>query len=536
MVQLQAHRGVCTEYPENTMSAFRGAICQDYSIIELDPNVTRDGEFVILHDDIINRTARHLDGSVVGETRRIVEMTYEEAAAYDYGVWFSPKFKGERLPLFRDVLQLAKKHKILLKVDNKIWNFPEKYMDAFWQLLRESGTKIAMTCNTLETVQKARNELPGVEIHYDGVVSEPVLKELVRLCENPVVWLPFESKETSWVKVPFASEDLCSLVKNYARLGLWIVTGYDDFDEIIRRFDPDIVETPGNIKPVKNTGCYVDQHTHSRHSHDSVCEISEMAEGQSRQGVYGFAVTDHCDMHHCKEEDVVTCIRESVAEVEQLQEKKKDITEETGKEKYSDVRIFSGIEIGESVWYPQEAMQALQMCDYDVIIGSVHTVKHKKYSMPYSVIDFSTLEPDECYDYLDCYFDEVLRMIQTMPCDVAAHLCCPLRYINGTYGRNIDGRMFEKKIREILSLMIQRGISLEFNTSGMCEDGRDWLDQDWLFGIYKEMGGMLVTLGSDAHVSSRASHRFEEALKILRKHGFRYILYYERHSGIQCTI
>ena len=38
ILQLQAHRGVCTEYPENTMAAFLGAIYQDYKIIEFYPN------------------------------------------------------------------------------------------------------------------------------------------------------------------------------------------------------------------------------------------------------------------------------------------------------------------------------------------------------------------------------------------------------------------------------------------------------------------------------------------------------------------
>lgn len=75
-MQLQAHRGVCTEYPENTMAAFWGAICQDYKIIELDPNVTADGKFVILHDNTINRTARRPDGSVVRENRKVTEMTF----------------------------------------------------------------------------------------------------------------------------------------------------------------------------------------------------------------------------------------------------------------------------------------------------------------------------------------------------------------------------------------------------------------------------------------------------------------------------
>ena len=43
----QAHKGVSTEYPENTMPAFIAAVEQGYKIIELDVSVTKDGKFVL---------------------------------------------------------------------------------------------------------------------------------------------------------------------------------------------------------------------------------------------------------------------------------------------------------------------------------------------------------------------------------------------------------------------------------------------------------------------------------------------------------
>ena len=273
---LQAHRGVCTEYPENTMSAFNGAVCQGYQIIELDPGVTADGVFVILHDPFINRTARRQDGSVIEERRKLTEMTYEEVAQYDYGVWFAPKFKGEKLPLLKDVLQWAKEKNVLLKIDNKIWNFPEKDMENFWALLRDSGAKLGMTCNSTDRVRIAVKELPNAEIHYDGEVTREILQILGGITDRLVVWLPYESKSTSWVKVPFATKQLCSMVKEYAKLGIWIVDNYGDFDEIKRCFAPDIVETPGQIKPMQNPDHIVDMHTHSEHSHDSSCPIADM--------------------------------------------------------------------------------------------------------------------------------------------------------------------------------------------------------------------------------------------------------------------
>ena len=60
---LDAHRGVYSEYPENTMPAFKAAAEQGYEVIELDPAVTKDGVIVFVHDSTINRTGRRQDGS-----------------------------------------------------------------------------------------------------------------------------------------------------------------------------------------------------------------------------------------------------------------------------------------------------------------------------------------------------------------------------------------------------------------------------------------------------------------------------------------
>lgn len=529
MLQLQAHRGVCTEYPENTMSAFYGAVYQDYNIIELDPSVTSDGVFVILHDDTIERTARRADGTQIEETRKITEMAYEEAAAYEYGSWFSPKFAGEKLPLLQEVLMMAKKHQIQLKLDNKIWKIPQKYMEDFWKLLKEADMEIGVTCDNLERVKESVRKLPKVQIHYDGPITEMILKELKQSYCDPVVWVPVYSKDTAWANVTFASKEFCKKIKEYARLGIWILSDYEIFDEVCEQYHPDVVETPGQIKPVKNQGRIVDMHTHSEHSHDSECPIRDMAQEEIKHGTYGFAVTDHCDMRACERKDVTIHIKESVKDAENLREEYQQKENPT-------VQIFSGVELGESIWYPQVRKQLLQSCDYDVVIGSAHVVIYKEYDKAYSRIDFSETAEEELYGFLEKYLDDVLKTVQIVPCDIAAHLLCPLRYINGKYGRNIDGKRLEGKIREILKVVIRQGIALEINTSCMQDEDVDWFEQDWLLGVYKEMGGFLVTIGSDAHVCENAARKFDRAVALLRKHGFRNCFYYKKRKSIQCTI
>ena len=69
----QAHRGVSTENPENTMPAFESAVRQGYEIIELDVSVTKDLKFVLLHDDTLNRTGRDENGDSIPEPIKIFD-------------------------------------------------------------------------------------------------------------------------------------------------------------------------------------------------------------------------------------------------------------------------------------------------------------------------------------------------------------------------------------------------------------------------------------------------------------------------------
>ena len=119
-VLLQAHRGVSTEYPENTLAAFRAACGQGYDLIELDPKFTRDGACVVLHDRTVNRTGRTASGGELTEPRAIAEMTLGEARSLEYGSWKGARFAGEPLPLLGEVFSLARERHMPLKLDNVI--------------------------------------------------------------------------------------------------------------------------------------------------------------------------------------------------------------------------------------------------------------------------------------------------------------------------------------------------------------------------------------------------------------------------------
>lgn len=95
--EIIAHRGASGEAPENTLAAIRLAWRQNADAVEVDIHLSRDGRIIVLHDDDTNRVA--------GVPRPVAEQTLAELQTLDVGVWKDPKFAGEKIPTFQEVLR-----------------------------------------------------------------------------------------------------------------------------------------------------------------------------------------------------------------------------------------------------------------------------------------------------------------------------------------------------------------------------------------------------------------------------------------------
>lgn len=95
-VQVIAHRGYSSEFPENTLAAFKGACDIDVDYIEMDVQCTKDGVLVMFHDTSLVRTT--------GASGNVIDYTYEELCALDAGSWFRADFAGEKIPTLEETL------------------------------------------------------------------------------------------------------------------------------------------------------------------------------------------------------------------------------------------------------------------------------------------------------------------------------------------------------------------------------------------------------------------------------------------------
>lgn len=129
-----AHRGASAYAPENTVPAFKLGAEQGATFVELDIQLTKDGEIVCLHDPTLERTTnveevfpdRGREVVVKGETRRqwpLAEFTLAEVRRLDAGTWFDGKFAGTRIPTFAEAIQ-AVRGRTGIYVELKL---PERY-------------------------------------------------------------------------------------------------------------------------------------------------------------------------------------------------------------------------------------------------------------------------------------------------------------------------------------------------------------------------------------------------------------------------
>lgn len=124
-----AHRGAAGDAPENTLAAFRLALQQQCDAIELDIHLSQDGEIVVFHDEMLDRTT-NLRG-LLGE------QPLAEIQRADAGAWFSNEYAGEHIPLLREVLELVPQE-IDLNVELKL-SYGERIEQKVVDLLREYG-------------------------------------------------------------------------------------------------------------------------------------------------------------------------------------------------------------------------------------------------------------------------------------------------------------------------------------------------------------------------------------------------------------
>ena len=186
---------------------------------------------------------------------------------------------------------------------------------------------------------------------------------------------------------------------------------------------------------------------------------------------------------------------------------------------FPELRILSGVELGEPHLHPEKTAAVLAAGPLDRVLGSVHCIQVD--GRPRDLSERGLMTPASAAGHFRTYLAEVLALLQSgQPFEVLAHLDYPRRY--WPHGElPLAEADFESEYRAILDAAARRGTVLEVNTTRGAEGPRGLCPGPRVIGWWREEGGERVSFGSDSHEPSRIAAGFTVAAAAVEAAGFR---------------
>ena len=238
-----------------------------------------------------------------------------------------------------------------------------------------------------------------------------------------------------------------------------------------------------------------DYHTHTGFSCDSEESLERMCEKAIQLGLRELAITDHADfLTHGVFEDEIDL-------------EKRQTAMQTAQQKYAgQLVIRNGIELGQPQANPKEYRRLME--NY----------------LELDRLDYASVDLEELYGR---FLDAEITLAKDYDFDVLGHITLPQRYLYRQLEKQVDLRPFEKQYKELFSILMEREKGIEVNTSGLYKGTGETLPTPQVLKWYRECGGNLLTVGSDAHRASDLAFGIEKTYQMLRELGFSHIATYE---------
>lgn len=257
-----------------------------------------------------------------------------------------------------------------------------------------------------------------------------------------------------------------------------------------------------------------DFHLHSSFSGDSTTPPRAVIEAALAQGLSTICFTDHLDPDYpYTHESFIFDTGAYVSCLLKLQREYRDKIE---------IRI--GAELGIQPHLGEVCRAYESQASFDFIIGSTHIVDRKDPYYP----DFW-----ELYDKkrgIERYLQTTLENILAYDgFDVYGHLDYITRYVPDQ-NKCFSYREHAGQIDEILRLLLERGKGLEINTGGFRSGLSETNPCPDILKRYRELGGEIVTLGSDAHTPEYVGTKLAFAKEVLADCGFRYFTVFRKRK------
>jgi histidinol-phosphatase (PHP family) len=256
---------------------------------------------------------------------------------------------------------------------------------------------------------------------------------------------------------------------------------------------------------------YTDYHVHTDFSDDSTYPMEQVVKKAISLGIKELCFTEHVD-HGIKSRAL--SYQKGQMDTGSSCHYDSYLTEYLRlKEKYScDISLKFGIEFGIQTHTIAEFEKDFEQYPFDFVILSCHQVE----DLEFWTQAFQNGRTQE--EFQTRYYEEILNVITTYKdYSVLGHLDMIKRY--DEYG-NYPFSKTRDLVTKILRTVIEDGKGIEVNTSSFRYGLTDLMPSRDILRLYKELGGKIITIGSDSHKEEHLGHRIEEIKNELKLLGF----------------
>ncbi len=277
-----------------------------------------------------------------------------------------------------------------------------------------------------------------------------------------------------------------------------------------------------------------DYHVHSNFSSDCSIPMEEMVEQALHLGLSKLCFTDHMDIDYPQTTDgysFVFTLEEYLTKLEEIKAKY-----------HSRIEILTGVELGLQPDISDKLKSFVNRYPFDFIIGSSHVVDHidpyyknywEKLSEEDGILKYFQSIIDNCRAFKDFHvyghLDYIVRYTPSMS------IYKNYKKAQATNGQNIvlqnsaapvyqeySYAKYADILDEVLKTLLSNQKGIEINTSGLKYGLGHTHPKQEILKRYKELGGELITIGSDAHKPEHLAYGFEPTAELLRSLGYRY--------------
>ncbi len=258
-----------------------------------------------------------------------------------------------------------------------------------------------------------------------------------------------------------------------------------------------------------------DYHVHSSFSGDCKYSMEDMVKGALEKNIKYLCFTDHIDYDY------------GSAEIDFVFDKNDYFNElQKAKSNYKgQIEILSGIELGMQPHLAKNIHEIIALDNFDFIIMSLHTVMGKE------MHEGELFKDRDLIDAYFLYYDEMYKVLDNFnDFDVVGHINLIDRYVKHMNNKTVKLEEYKELIEKVLKKIIDKDKGIEINTSGIRYGISSFLPTVEILNLYKELGGEIITIGSDAHNPEHVGFNYREAVELLRTLDFKYITIFKNRK------